>query len=68
LPSGLFLGLIAACIFLPALIMCFVADWFCTKFGRKKVIYLGSVLIVIGAIFNALSQNAAHFMGCRSNS
>ena len=62
-PTGTYLGIIAASIFLPALIVAFVADYLCTKFGRKKIIYVGSLLIVIGGIFNALSQSGGQFMG-----
>ncbi|KAI9637786.1 general substrate transporter [Dioszegia hungarica] len=64
-PTGTYLGIIAASIFLPALLVAFIADYLCTAFGRKRIIYVGSVLIVIGGIFNALSQSGGQFMGAR---
>jgi MFS family permease len=55
--------LIAACIFLPAFVMGFVGGWMCDKFGRRWVVWGGSVIIIIGAIFNGLSQSVGQFMG-----
>jgi MFS family permease len=65
-PSGNWLGLIAATIFIPGIIFGFPADWICDRWGRRWAIYLGSVLIIIGGIFNGLSQNAGQFMGARA--
>jgi MFS family permease len=64
-PSGNWLGLIAACIFLPAIVLSWPAAWICTAFGRRWCIILGSVLIIAGAIFNAMSQDTTQFMVCK---
>ena len=65
-PAGNWLGLIAACIFLPGIVFGFPASWICRVWGRKMCVYVGSFLIVVGAIWNALSPNVHHFMGCES--
>ncbi|RSH88913.1 hypothetical protein EHS25_002575 [Saitozyma podzolica] len=65
-PTGNWLGLIAATIFIPGIIFGFPADWICDRYGRRWAIYLGSFLIIAGGIFNGLSQNAGQFMGARA--
>ena len=63
-PSGNFLGLIAAAIFIPGTVFGYPADWICSYFGRKMCIYVGSVLIIAGGIWNGLSQNTTQFIVC----
>lgn len=63
-PSGQLLGLITASLFLPAIVFSFVGDWLCTRFGRKITVYVGSVLIIGGGLFNGMSQNVGQFIAC----
>ena len=62
-PRGLTLGIVTAALFLPAIVCSFVGDWLCQRFGRKITIYIGSTLIIIGGIWNALAQDLGQFAG-----
>lgn len=62
-PAGNWLGLIAASLFLPGIVFGFPADWIAARWGRRWAIYVGSILIIIGGIWNGLAQNAGQFMG-----
>ncbi|GFZ47588.1 hypothetical protein JCM24511_05332 [Saitozyma sp. JCM 24511] len=64
-PAGNWLGLIAASLFLPGIVFGFPADWIAARWGRRWAIYVGSILIIIGGIWNGLAQNAGQFMGAR---
>lgn len=63
-PSGDYLGLIAACIFIPGVVFGFPAAWICNTWGRKVCVLVGSVVLIVGMVFNALSTSAGQFMGC----
>jgi hypothetical protein len=65
-PSGQQLGLITASLCLPAIIFSFVGDYLCTRFGRKITVYIGSVLIIAGGLWNGMSQNVGQFVACKS--
>ncbi|VUC30169.1 unnamed protein product [Clonostachys rosea] len=61
-PKGQWLGIISAAIFLPGVVMGFPASWICNNWGRKPSIMIGSVFVVAGAIWNALSPDVTHFI------
>jgi MFS family permease len=67
-PKGNLLGIITASLFLPAIVCSFLGDWLCTRFGRKKTIYVGSLLIIIGGTWNGMSQALSHFIACKQRS
>ncbi len=62
-PKGTQLGIVTAALFLPAILFSFVGDWLCQRFGRKITVYIGSVLIIIGGIWNAFAQDLGQFAG-----
>lgn len=64
-PKGTQLGIVTAALFLPAIVFSFFGDFLCQRFGRKPTFYLGSVLIIIGGIWNAFAQDLAQFAGAR---
>lgn len=64
-PTGNILGLFAASIFLPSIITAFIGDWIAAKYGRRVAVWVGSVLIIIGALLNGLAQNTGQFIGGR---
>ncbi|KAM0748630.1 hexose transporter protein [Meredithblackwellia eburnea MCA 4105] len=64
-PAGNELGLIASAIFIPGVVAGIPAEWISERWGRKAVIFFGSFLIIVGGIFNALSQNRGQFIGSR---
>jgi MFS family permease len=57
------LGIVTAALFLPAIVCSFVGDWLCTVFGRKITVYIGSVLIIAGGVWNALATDLGQFAG-----
>ncbi|WWC64939.1 uncharacterized protein I303_107553 [Kwoniella dejecticola CBS 10117] len=64
-PSGNKLGLIAASIFLPSIVTAFIGDYIAYRHGRRWAIWIGSILIFIGALVNALATNLGMFIGGR---
>ncbi|WWD05340.1 hypothetical protein V865_003413 [Kwoniella europaea PYCC6329] len=64
-PSGNKLGLIAASIFLPSIVTAFIGDFIAYRYGRRYAIWIGSILILIGALVNALAVNLGMFIGGR---
>ncbi|BEJ12731.1 hypothetical protein CspHIS471_0211910 [Cutaneotrichosporon sp. HIS471] len=64
-PTGITLGLISSALYFPGIPAAFVGSWISMKYGRKPALWVGSVLIIIGAIVNALSKNQAEFAGGR---
>ncbi|KAH8879272.1 hexose transporter protein [Thozetella sp. PMI_491] len=64
-PSGSWLGLISACIFLPGVLLGFPAAWICGTFGRKWCVIVGSVILLAGGVWNALSGNTIQYLVSR---
>ncbi|XHF96667.1 hypothetical protein AWENTII_000287 [Aspergillus wentii] len=64
-PSGQWLGIISAAIFLPGIVMGFPAAWMCNVWGRKWCILVGCVFIIAGAVWNALARTAVEFLVSR---
>ncbi|KAL0581023.1 hypothetical protein V5O48_001017 [Marasmius crinis-equi] len=65
-PTGNRLGLITAAIFFPAIIFCPLGGWIANRYGRRVAIWIGVVLIIAGAIANALSKSVDQFIGSRT--
>lgn len=65
-PKDMWLGLIAASLFFPALITVFISSWISQRFGRRPAIWVGATLIVAGALLNGLAQNTGQFIGGRA--
>lgn len=64
-PSGNFLGLISASLFLPAVVTPFVSSWINGKWGRKTALAVGSIVLIIGACINAFATNIGMFIAGR---
>lgn len=64
-PSGTRLGLISSALYFPGIPAAFVGSWISMRYGRRPAVWGGSILIIIGAIVNALSKNAGEFSGGR---
>ncbi|KAL0066154.1 hypothetical protein AAF712_006778 [Marasmius tenuissimus] len=64
-PTGNHLGLITASLFFPAIVFCPVGGWIANEYGRRVAIWIGVVLLIAGAIVNALSRNVNEFIGSR---
>lgn len=67
-PSGNFLGLINMCLFLPAIVISPFVDWMCDRWGKRNTIWIGSVIIIAGAIWNGLCTSSGQFIGGQSAS
>ncbi|KLT43819.1 general substrate transporter [Cutaneotrichosporon oleaginosum] len=65
-PKDMWLGLIAASLFFPALITVFISSWISQRFGRRPAIWVGASLIVAGGLLNGLAQNTGQFIGGRA--
>ncbi|EJT45948.1 sugar transporter [Trichosporon asahii var. asahii CBS 2479] len=64
-PTGTKLGLIASSLYFPGLIASFFGSWVSMRYGRKPTVGIGSALIIIGTIVNALAKNTGVFCGGR---
>ncbi|OAA65646.1 General substrate transporter [Niveomyces insectorum RCEF 264] len=47
-PSGSYLGVISACLFLPAIVSPYAADFINSRWGRKPTLVVASVLLFMG--------------------
>ncbi|RXK35971.1 hypothetical protein M231_06794 [Tremella mesenterica] len=56
-PTGNILGLAGAILYLPMVVMAFVADWVATRYGRLIAIWIGTVIVIAGAIVNSASTS-----------
>lgn len=65
-PSGMWLGLIAASLFFPALFTVFISSWISQRYGRRPAIWVGAILIIAGALLNGLAANTGQFIGGRA--
>jgi MFS family permease len=64
-PKGTELGLIASALYFPGIISAFFGSWMSMRYGRKPTIWVGSALIIVGAVVNALAKNVGQFCGGR---
>ncbi|CAK7212581.1 hypothetical protein SEUCBS140593_001551 [Sporothrix eucalyptigena] len=64
-PTGSYLGVISACLFLPAIVSPYAADFINSRWGRKPTLMVSSVLLIAGALLNSLARNDGQFMGGR---
>lgn len=64
-PSGNFLGLISASLFLPAIVTPYISSWINSTWGRKVALAVGSLIIILGAFINAFAQNVGMFIAGR---
>ncbi|KAB5589620.1 Sugar transporter STL1 [Ceratobasidium theobromae] len=64
-PSGNRLGLISASQYLPAIVVPLFAAWTNDKFGRKFILWIGGVLVIIGAVVQATAKGDGQFIASR---
>lgn len=64
-PTGTTLGLIASSLYFPGLIASFFGSWVSMRYGRRPTVGIGSALIIVGTIVNALANNTGVFCGGR---
>lgn len=60
------LGITGATLFLPGLIVPFAAAWLTDKIGRKIPMIVGVVVIIAGAIIQAVSSSIGQFIAGRA--
>jgi MFS family permease len=64
-PKGQLLGLYAASVYLPSFIFAFVGEQISNRWGRRVAIWTGTVILLIGGIWNAFATDAGQFIGSR---
>ncbi|KAI1121208.1 general substrate transporter [Nemania abortiva] len=64
-PSGNYLGLISASLFLPAIVTPYFSSAVNSKFGRKPALWTGSIILITGAIVNGTATSGGAFIGGR---
>lgn len=64
-PTGDRLGHLANGVNFGCILGVTVAPWMCDRFGRKKVVFLGSAIVIIGAILQGLSNSYGFFLVSR---
>ncbi|KAJ5660681.1 uncharacterized protein N7484_000053 [Penicillium longicatenatum] len=64
-PSGTWLGLLNAVMFLGGVLLAFPTAWLSDKIGRRYTIVIGIVILTIGAAIQGASQNIATFIVAR---
>lgn len=61
-PTGNWLGLIVASLYMGPVVTTWIGDWLNVKLGRKPVLYIGSVIVIIGASITAFAQSTNMFI------
>jgi MFS family permease len=64
-PRSLILGLISSMYALGAILAVPFVPYVTDKFGRRRSVHFGSILMIFGAIIQTASQNLAMFMASR---
>lgn len=64
-PTGALLGFMNAVYPISKVVGLFPATWIGDRYGRKKVMYIGFILLPIGAALQGASQNTAMFIVAR---
>lgn len=64
-PRGNLLGLYAASVYLPSLIFAFVGEQISNRLGRRIAIWTGTVILLVGGLWNAFAKNEAQFIASR---
>lgn len=64
-PTGYRLGSLSNGVIFGQILAFPIAPWLCDHTGRRFPIFIGSILLVIGAILQCASQNYAMFIGAR---
>ncbi|CAK7212566.1 hypothetical protein SEUCBS140593_001546 [Sporothrix eucalyptigena] len=64
-PSSSRLGLIAASLFLPAIITSFISSAVNDHWGRKPALAIGSILLIAGGFVNAFANSTGMFIAGR---
>ena len=64
-PSGSMLGLLGAIQNIGSLGAMPFAPYFCDGLGRKRTIFFGATVMIVGAIVQTASQNVQTFIGAR---
>ncbi|RSH89669.1 hypothetical protein EHS25_002220 [Saitozyma podzolica] len=65
-PTGNILGLAGAALYLPSVFTAFVAEWIASKYGKRWAIWIGSVIVIAGAIVNSASTSFGMYIGGRA--
>ena len=55
-------------LFLPPIFLAPFADMACQRYGRRWIIWIGSVIIIAGALWNGLCTSIGQYMGGMSES
>ncbi|KAI0098726.1 general substrate transporter [Nemania sp. FL0031] len=64
-PTGNYLGLISASLFLPAIVTPYFSSAVNSRFGRKPALWIGSIILIAGAIVNSTATSSGTFIGGR---
>jgi MFS family permease len=64
-PKGQLLGLYAASVYLPSFIFAFVGEQISNRWGRRIAIWVGTVILLIGGLWNAFATSPGQFIGSR---
>lgn len=64
-PKGHVLGLYAASVYLPSLVFAFVGEQISNRWGRRAAIWTGTIILLIGGLWNAFAQSPGQFIGSR---
>ncbi|OAA63401.1 General substrate transporter [Niveomyces insectorum RCEF 264] len=65
-PSSSRLGLIAASLFLPAIVTSFMSSAVNDRWGRKPALMIGSILMIAGGFVNAFANSEGMFIAGRA--
>lgn len=64
-PTGNWLGLFAASVYLPSFVFAFVGEQISNRYGRRVAIWVGTTILFIGGIWNAFATSSGQFIGSR---
>jgi len=64
-PTGTWLGVITALISFPAILSSFLGDILARPVGRKPILWLGTSLIIVGALINTFAVNVGMYIAGR---
>lgn len=62
-PSGTYLGIMTAALYMPGMVISFPASMLANQFGRLPALWTGNFLLIAGALFTTFSQTGAQYIG-----